>query len=285
MSCTCTSGGGNTGVPFCSTLQGVPHSLILVPKYKDDGTLNYIDLDSDTISASYIEGKINETNWQDRWYPLPFMENVETTREDSQTETPSSGNIYRIKQGVRSYSAELFQKSPTLLAKLEEWLCKDFGFYEVDNNGSIAGSLSKDGTKLYPRYVLKGSFDPKYQYTTDTSVPKVQIMFQYAPSVKDAEIGIITSDNTGDADLLTLNGLFDIKFKDEIATTDAISVDVVLEYGDAISPNKVEGLVVADFTVVNVTQAGATETVTVVEGDDGYTLTFDSAVSASDVKV
>lgn len=283
MSCTCTSGGGNTGVPFCSTKQGVPYSLILVPKYKEDGTLNSIDLANDTLNAAYFEGKINEANWQDRWYPLPYMENVETSREDSQNETANSGNVYRIKQGIRPFSAEIFEQSPTFLGKLEEWLCKDFGFFEVDNNGTLAGTLSADGTKLYPRYVLKGSFDPKYQMPTDTTVSKVTIMYQYAPSVKDSEIGLITSANQGDAEILTLNGLLDVEFRNAAATTSAITVDVVSSYGDAMTPNIIEGLVAADFTVINVTDSGATETVTVVESPDGtYTLTFDSAVVASD---
>ena len=281
MSCTCTSGGGNTGVPFCSSLQSVPYSHIIVPKYVNGGTLNYIDLVTDTLNPAFFEGKINEANWQDRWYPLPYMENVENVREDSLSETSNAGNIYRIKQGARQYTAQLFEKSPQFLGKLESWRCKEVGVFELDVNGTLAGTLSADGTKLYPRYVLKGSFDPTLTVATDTTVQKIQYKFQYAQNVEDSEIGIITSENLGGANLLDLNGLFDLKFLNTASTINAVTVDVVLDYGDVMSPNKVTGLSLADFTVYNNTDL-APEIVTVAEVDGSYTLTFDTPIVLSD---
>ena len=120
MSCNCNTAGGNTGVPFCSPLQGVMHSLIIVPKYKADGTLNAIDLESDTLDKAFFTTKINEPLDKDRWYPLPFMENVENTRAESLNETANSGNIYRIKQGARTLNGQFFKQPASIFSEIRK---------------------------------------------------------------------------------------------------------------------------------------------------------------------
>ena len=283
MACTCSTAGGNTGVPFCSPLQGVMHSLIIVPKYALDGSLNAIDLATDTLDNAYFEGKINETNPKDRWYPLPFMENVENTRAEALNETANSGNIYRIKQGARTLTGAFFKQSPQYLARLEKWLCIDFGVYEIDSNGALAGTLSADGTKLYPRYVLNGSLDPNYVYATDTTVGKNVLNFQYDESVMDSEIGLITAPSMGDANLLNLNGLFDIKFSvlTPSLTVTGFIASASLFYGDVLNPIAIEGLVIGDFTLFNVTQSSAVVLTSVTEGDAGaYDFEYPAVASA-----
>jgi len=284
MSCTCNTAGGNTGVPFCSPLQGVMHSLIIVPKYANDGTLNYIDLTADTLDQTYFEGKINEANQKDRWYPLPFMENVENAREESLNETANSGNIYRIKQGARTLTGSFFKQPAQYLARLEKWLCIDFGVYEIDNNGSLAGTLSADGTKLYPRYVLNGSLDPNYMVATDTTVSKNTIKFQYDEAVKDSQIGLITPESMGDADLLNLNGLFDVVYTNSAISTTGFTSKINLYYGDVLNPIKVEGLTDADFTLFNKTQSSAVTITSVTEATAGvYAFDFVAQTSSDEL--
>ena len=281
MACTCNTAGGNTGVPFCSPLQGVMHSLIIVPKYANDGTLNAIDLANDTLDQAYFTGKINEANEKDRWYPLPFMENVENTRAEALNETANSGNIYRIKQGVRTLTGAFFKQPAQYLARLEKWLCIDFGVYEIDSNGALAGTLSADGTKLYPRYVLNGSLDPNYMYATDTTVGKNTISFQYDENVMDSEIGLILPTSMDNADLLNLNGLFDVDYTVSNITTTGFNEAVTLLYGDVLNKIKVEGLTDADFTLFNVTTSSAVIITSVTEVTAGnYAFVIPSQASA-----
>lgn len=281
MACTCNTAGGNTGVPFCSPLQGVMHSLIIVPKYANDGTLNAIDLESDTLDQAYFTTKINEDNQKDRWYPLPFMENVENTRAEALNETANSGNIYRIKQGARTLTGAFFKQPAQYLARLEKWLCIDFGVYEIDNNGALAGTLSADGKKLYPRYVLNGSLDPNYVVATDTTVVKNTISFQYGEEVKDSEIGLILPESMENADLLNLNGLFDVQYKDSNITTSGLVSKISLFYGDVLNPIKVEGLTDADFELFNETQSSLVTITSLTEATAGvYTFAFSAQASA-----
>lgn len=287
MSCTCTTAGGNTGVPFCSPLQGVMHNLIIVPKYANDGTLNAIDLANDTLDAQYFTDKFNSANDMDRWYPLPFMENVENTRAEALNETANSGNIYRIKQGARTLTGAMFKSSPRFLSRLENWFCIDFGVYEVDNNGALAGTLSADGTKLYPRYVLNGSFDGNYNYATDTTVSKIVISLQYDDAVKDGQIGLITSENLGGADLLNVNGLLDVSINASNITTTGLDAEFNTIYGDATAPINIKGLVLADFDVFNVTQSSAVTLTSVTEGVDNglYAFVYPAQTSADQLRI
>lgn len=281
MACTCNTAGGNTGVPFCSPLQGVMHSLIIVPKYSNDGTLNAIDLESDTLDQAYFTTKINEDNQKDRWYPLPFMENVENVRAEALNETANSGNIYRIKQGARTLTGAFFKQPAQYLARLEKWLCIDFGVYEIDNNGALAGTLSADGTKLYPRYVLNGSLDPNYVVATDTTVVKNTISFQYGEEVRDSEIGLILPESMENADLLNLNGLFDVQYKDSNITTTGLVSKISLYYGDVLNPIRVEGLTDADFELFNETQSSSVTITSLTEATPGvYNFAFSSQASA-----
>lgn len=284
MSCTCNTAGGNTGVPFCSPLQGVMHNLIIVPKYGSDGSLNAIDLENDTLSEQYFIDKFNAPNGKDRFFPLPFMENVENTRAEALNETANSGNIYRIKQGTRTLTGAMFKQSPRFLEKLEKWLCIDFGVYEIDNTGALAGTLSADGKKLYPRYVLQGSFDGNYNYATDTTVQKIVISFQYDNAVKDSQIGLITAENLGGADLLNSNGLFDLHLKNESATATELTADFVLDYGDVLNPIKIEGLTSSEIAIYNETDGQAVVIDSATENPAGrYEVAYSSGVISGDV--
>lgn len=286
MACTCNTAGGNTGVPFCSPLQGVMHSLIIVPKYANDGTLNAIDLETDTLDQAYFTTKINEDNQKDRWYPLPFMENVENVRAEALNETANSGNIYRIKQGARTLTGAFFKQPAQYLARLEKWLCIDFGVYEIDNNGALAGTLSVDGTKLYPRYVLNGSLDPNYVVATDTTVVKNTISFQYGEEVRDSQIGLILPESMENADLLNLNGLFDVQYKNSNISTTGLVSAVSLYYGDVLNPIKVEGLTNVDFELFNETQSSLVTITSVTESSPGvYTFVFSAQASADSLRL
>lgn len=286
MACSCKVGGGNTGVPFCSTIQDVPYSVIIVPKYANDGSLNAIDLENDTLNQTYFDGKINAQNWQDRWFPLPAMENIETARAESLSETANSGNIYKIKDGVRSFTGYIFEQSAKLVDKLKEWECIEFGVYELDQAGQLAGQLSADGTKLYPRYVLKGSMDAILANATDSTVQKIMVSFNYAQSVKDGKIGIISASSLVDVDLLNLSGLLDVNIKLTNPSTTGVEAALTLDYGDVLNPIKVEGAVVADFVVFNKTQSTSVVVSGAVESPaGGYALSFAAQTSADVLQV
>ena len=134
--CNCNVGLSNTGRPGCVPLQSVTSKLIMVPLQDNQGNLNGIDL---SIALPTWSDLINEADSSKRWFPIPEFENVELAKADSQFEEANSGRMAFLRQGKRSFAGELWadDSTPTLLGKLQNNRCVDFGVYIVDVNGNL----------------------------------------------------------------------------------------------------------------------------------------------------
>lgn len=279
LGCNCNAGLANTGRPNCLPIQSVTSKLIMVPLYANDGTANYLDLTAQLPTWSDL---INEADASKRWFPLPNFENVELPKADSQFEEASSGRMVFLRQGKRSFSGELWAEdsSPTLLSKLQNNRCVDFGVYIVDVNGNLVGSKQKDG--LYPIPVDNPSFDPKYMFATDSTTSKIMVAFDFDRLFDEGTMYMITPTEAG-VNFNDLTGLIDVNFNNAVVTSNTLVADLALDYGTALSPIKFIGAVGGDFTI---TVNGAPSTFTgVSEGPDGtYTFGF-TATTGDDVVI
>ena len=274
LGCKCDSGLSNTGTPNCVTLQSVTSKLIMVPLEDATGTKNFIDLTSAPTVAS-ITALINQSDATKRWFPLPVFEKVELPKADSTFEEAPSGRKLFIKQGKRSFTGELWNGATQLLGKIQNNRCVEFGVYIVDVNGNLVGS--KDGTKLYPIPVDNQSFDAKMMFATDTTVQKIMIGFDFYRLFDESTMWMITSDELN-GDFNSFEGLLDVELSKVSSTVTTLVLDAVLDYGTALNPIKVLGLVSADFTLKNTTTGVAIPITGVVAGTgvnaNRYTLTF-----------
>ena len=270
LGCNCNMGLSNTGRPNCVPIQSVTSKMIMVPLKDSTGADNYIDLSSALPTWSTL---INEADASKRWFPLPVFENVELPKADSTFDEANSGRMVFIRQGKRSFSGELWAEdsSPTLLGKLQNNRCVDFGVYLIDVNGNLVGS--KVGEGLYPIPVDNPSFDPKLMFATDTTVQKIMVAFDFDRLFDESTMYMITPTEAG-VNFNTLEGLIDVNVTNAVKTTTTLTFDAVLDYGTALNPIKFIGAVSADFDLLNET-TGLAVTVTAVENTDGnYTLTF-----------
>jgi len=263
LGCNCNAGLANTGRPNCLPIQSVTSKLIMVPLYANDGTANYLDLTSPLPTWSDL---INEADASKRWFPLPTFENVELPKADSQFEEASSGRMVFLRQGKRSFSGELWAEdsSPTLLSKLQNNRCVDFGVYIVDVNGNLVGSKQNDG--LYPIPVDNPSFDPKYMFATDSTTSKIMVAFDFDRLFDEGTMYMITPTEAG-VNFNDLTGLIDVNFTTTSLTSTDLIADLALDYGTALNPIKFIGALAADFEMtINgvVTLLGG-----VTEGPDG----------------
>lgn len=280
LGCNCEAGLSNTGRPNCVPIQSVTSSLIMVPLYDNDGALNGIDLSSALPTWSSL---INEADSSKRWYPLPAFENVELPKADSQFEEANSGRKVFLRQGKRSFLGQLWEEdsSPQLLAKLQNNRCVDFGVYIVDINGNLVGS--KVGNFLYPIPVDNPSFDPKYMFATDSTASKIEVGFDFERLFDEGTMYMITPEEAG-VNFTSLKGLLDVNFSNASSSTTVFTSKVSLDYGTALNPIVVKGLLVADFSVYNVTDASAVSLASVTESPAGtYALTYSSAQTSADV--
>ncbi len=254
LGCNCDMGLSNTGLPACVPIQSVTSTLIMVPLKSSAGVDNAIDL---SVAVPTWATLVNQADESLRWFPLPQFENVELPKADSQFEEANSGRKAFLRQGVRSFSGELWadDSSPTLLSKLQNNRCVEFGVYIIDVNGNLVGS--KVGDKLFPIAVDNPSFDPKYMFATDSTISKIMVGFDFYRLFDEGTMYMITPEEAG-VNFNDLSGLIDVNFADftEVANT-SCTFNAEFDYGTAYNPIKLKGLVLADFALYNNTNSQA----------------------------
>jgi hypothetical protein len=269
LGCNCNSGLSNTGRPNCVPIQSVTSKLILVPLKANDGSLNAIDL---SAPIPVWNDLVNELDASKRWFPLPAFENVELAKADTTFEEANSGRMVFIRQGKRSFAGELWSEdsSPTLLGKMQNNRCVDFGVYIVDVNGNLVGS--KVNGFLFPIPVDNPSFDPKYMFATDTTTSKIMVAFDFDRLFDESTMYMVTPSEAG-INFNDLEGLVDVNAINTVETLTDITFDAVLDYGTAYNPIKFIGAVTADFQLSDA--GGVLTPISVVENVDGnYTLSY-----------
>jgi len=270
LGCNCENGLSNTGTPNCVPIQSVTSTMVMVAITANDGTLNGVDLNAPLPSFTAL---INEPDASKRWFPLPKFENVELPKADSQFEEASSGRMVFLRQGKRSFTGELWAEdsSPTLLGKMQNNRCVEFGVYIIDVNGNLVGS--QQGGFLRPIPVDNPSFNPTYTFATDATVSKIMVAFDFNRLFDESTMYMITPTEAG-INFNDLTGLIDVNFLNSIITSTSITFDAKLDYGTAINKILFKGAVSADFLLTNNTTV-ATVATTVVENSDGnYTVSF-----------
>lgn len=286
--CKCNSGARNTGSD-CTSNPSPYAKLIFMNKKKEDGSLNGIDFEAEAVDgvipASVIEAKLNDANPKDRWYPVGDFENVEDVRAEIVTQTFNSGNSVKIKDGIRSFTGLLLKKAPSYVGVLESFGCwSDLAVMFVDLDGNLVGE-SLDGNYLQGIKVDNNTLSAVYGKTTDTEVSAINLLFNYAQTVSDENLSMITADGLG-IDLKSISGLLDAEIAGTATTTSA-SIEVTVNYGSTINDKlKLTSLELGDFVILNATQGGASVTidsVDLINADQGqYVLNYSSGVATSD---
>lgn len=288
MVCKCTSGVGNTG-SSCTSNPSTSVLAILMNKHKQDGSINGIDFSADAVNGvipkAVIDAKINDPIEADRWRPVGYFENVEDVRAEFVAQTFNSGNSVKIKDGIRSFSALLLKKAPSYVGVLEGFGCQDdLAVMFVDIDGNLIGE-SYDGNVLQGIKVDQNTFSAVYGKTTDTEVSAIALSFNFAQTVQDENLSMITADGT-ESDMKGIRGLLDASVTGT-ATVSGADVKVVVEYGSTINDKlKLTSLEAGDFDVHNVTQSSAVtvDSVSLINAHKGeYLLTWSSGVSSADV--
>lgn len=283
MSCTCDVLIKNSGTPSCQALQDVTARLIMTPPKDSSGALNRIDLSSLPNNAA-IEALINQADDKARLYPFPTMENVTNERGDDVTEEFPSGRIKFIRNGVKTFTGELIGQGAVFAGQIDNYRCTDMYAYLVDAQGNLIGDVSRDDGYLYPIAIDNQSWSVKVVDTTDTTVAKVMLNFQWDLSVADADIGMLYASNfASDVNWLVYNGLLDlIGTVGASITTTTFSMNITNIFGSASSKQPVTGLLIGDFDLNELTPTpGAIAITSVTESSSGnYDFVIPAATSA-----
>lgn len=282
VTCSCSTQLGNTGTPDCKTLAKTTSMLIAVRKTADDGTANQIDVTA-TLNQAYFDALVQNSDASKRWYPIGELENVVQERAESITQSYDSGRTIKIQDGTKTFTSLKPEAEYTYLGKLKQFECQEFGVYIVDIDGNLKGEISADGAYLNPMNVASGTWDVRYSEATDTKANEIMINFQFAKSVNDEDLRMIVPSEMANVDLLDLDGLQDVNGSHSGAAATTVTSALTLDYGTAVTPVKVEGLVTANIPTVTNTSTLTTYAVSLVaEAPAGtYTITFATAPSGT----
>lgn len=282
-SCSCDVTLSNTGVPSCKPIADVAKKLIIVPLRDNSNNPNRIDVTSLPDNAGIID-LINEPDASKRYYPLPLIENVTNERGDPITEEFPSGKIAKIRDGVKTFSSEIINQDAQFAGQIEEFGCTDVGIFIVDAQGNLIGDGSNPAF-LAPIAVDKDTWDVRTLDTSDTTIAKVLLSFQWSQSVSDSDIRLLlASDFAADVNWLAYNGLIDLQGGTPTAiSTTGYTIPVATFAGSLANPVVAAGLAQADFEVFNKTQSSVVAITTLTESPAGtYSFTF-TAQSSADV--
>jgi len=271
---------GNLGRPNCVIEMRTMAFPIIVPRYQADGvTRNGIDVTSPTIGADVQALLSASLDPQSRIYPFPRVEEPTFERTETVYETAPSARKYKIEGlgGIYTLAFKTYAKDAVaaLLKEAEKFGCSDFDFYYVDVAGNLWGEL--EGDKLYGYMASAETFDAFMEFATDTTVQKMMVSWDLDSDVALACSMALTPEDLGyKATTLEAN----IAANQSLTAASATSiVDVVSTgFGSAASPDYVEGLLVGDFAVYNVTTSAAIAPDSITETTAGnYTIDVTTA--------
>lgn len=293
MANNCSCGGrlGNTGIDNCVIEFKTTSNFIITPTYDGDNNLNYIDLTTPATVGSDVLAKVQATtDALERLYPLPYAENITRDKSERLTETPASGNIYSIQDGVRVNHSEFFGKNAhfRFASELEKFGCTALSYYAVDIAGTMEGYLNdSEPTKFYPIPMMPNSFDLMYQYATDTTIQKLFLDFNMKRNFDETQIYYLTSADLGypATDLVGLVPCT-IETVSGTLTTTGITVDVLRPTQSALTKKPFVGLVLADFDLQDLTTPGTVTITGVTEIADGrYELTYSAVAGENEFEL
>ena len=276
--CNCDVTLSNTGTPNCAPIMGVGVKPIMVPLVADDGTENVITIATYTGTQVEWDARTENVDRSKRYYPLPEFKNVEDVKGDTIFESFNDTSNLFVQEGTRTYTGILPNETPNLLGNLKNAKCTKFGLFIVDDGGNLIGNISDDGLSLEPIPVDQNTWNPILIKTTDTTVQKIQLSFEFSRFAKDEDLRVIKSSDSA-INLLDLDGLIDLiaTFANEALT--GVEASITYDRGEA-AKIPFGDVVFGEWTLFNKDTQLAVTVLTGPEAPEAtYTLTWASEPS------
>lgn len=259
--CKCANGLGNTGLPSSDNSRiKIPVGMFRMNTYNSVGVKNRVAGGTGPISQVYLDGRLNDPDPTQRWYPIMDITSVATTRSEDVTVSLSNGVKEFIKEGIRSFPFEI-GGGATMAGQLKQGRCTEFSFFLVDECNKLIG-MDLGDTYLTPIRAAKGTFSVGYNFASDSPAREaIPITFDWHAKEKDENLAFLESD----ADLADARGLLDISSTVSSISTTGFTVKLFDKYGPVGDKGVLTGLLVGDFALHNVTDNLAVTITSVTE--------------------
>lgn len=268
----------------CSSLMEVEKFEIWVPQYDSTGAANKISKADAKTLAAWV-AKINAAGSQNKYYPLPFLDNIVDERADDTLETLESGTIINTKQGDRDFEGYFIQEPNCILSEVDKWKkAGSWGKFVVDKAGNIIGKFcATDADYLYPILVDYKSLQARLVKPTYTTSMKHRIAYRYAQVEKDADLRVLPVEEL-DFDPLTeptFRGLINVESVYSAISGTGFTASLTDCNGCPIT-----GLVAGDFTLAESPSGSSVVITSVTESADGvYDFVIPSQTSGTVLKL
>jgi hypothetical protein len=257
IDCTCNNTLENTGRPGCPSVMEIAKKYIAVPLIDSTGAVNKI-LKSG-INKAALQAKIDAVNPLDRYFPFADVENVEDLRDDPVIQEFNSGKIITVRDGARTVTNFIPLGTAQELGKYKSYGCSKFGMFIIDKGGNfIFRQDPADPLNAYPITVDNDTYHAMMVKATDAEIQMIMLRWQWKESQKDQDLRLIESSNL-DFTSDDLNGLFDVDAIDPATGLPGFTAITTTTFTGAMKDTSfetdVEGLVLGDFTLAEVSPA------------------------------
>ena len=285
MANCCSLTVANTGFG-CTPIMEVVEKFIEVSYFKNDGTINEIDL-TDTFNLAYFTALVNDADETLRWYPLPFVKNMVDERADSDFESFDDKTRIERQVGIRSVKTIITTLgnnagavSPQMVGKINDKKCKVSGLFGITKSKQLVGEMINDGF-LAPIRIDNGSLSAILVKTGSGAITqKINLGFDWHIDVQDERLRTLEADEMT-TDISLINGLLDVTSTYSAIGQTSFKATLKTIFGTVLNPVLVEGLVAGDMALYNITDSGNVAITTAVEAPDGtYTISYASQTVA-----
>lgn len=294
-----------TGRPIAGGLSGTDKLTgkylypVFVPLVGSTGALNKI-AEGATLDSTYITGKFNETEKEDRWYPFPRITSLafaETTDDKEDLDGIQFNTGSETKGQITYVHAAKSGQSFLKNAYKSTMDCSgEMGVFWVTNFGHVVGVNGGDGA-LYPIPLEQDTLSAQLMESTDGATQKIIVGMQYSETVNEGCFDYIDKCNI-EYSALKWFALAprQVVFR-EVSNAAQTTITARFNYINSGFGSKapVNGLLAADLsyddgtttaTVYNVTDSASVAVTSLVQDaveQDKYVITMAAAQTASDV--
>ena len=290
MANCCSLTVANTGFG-CTPIMEVVEKFIEVSYFKEDGTINEIDL-TDTFNLAYFTNLVNDADETLRWYPLPFVKNMVDERADSDFESFDDKTRIERQVGIRSVKTIITTLgnnagavSPQMVGKINDKKCKVSGLFGITKSKQLVGEMINDGF-LAPIRIDNGSLSAILVKTGSGAITqKINLGFDWHIDVQDERLRTLEADEMT-TDISLINGLLDVTSTYSAIGQTSFKATLKTIFGTVLNPVLVEGLVAGDMALYNITDSANVAITTAVEAPDGtYTISYASQTVADELRL
>ena len=285
--CTCDNGISSLFVGGCQGIVDITDRIIFFEKYDNNGGRNLLDVSTNPIPASVINGLFKNADASKRFHITPSVLNPTWVENEANNQTFDGGEIEKLSDGTTVMTLMVTNVTPQEAGKYKRLECGENDVMIVTQTGQLIAYASLADVTAGNAYGL-----PVQNITvlstpmkTNASVSNVMITITFKKSMSVGNIVTIAPSEIE----LDMTEYFEPKGAtlavSGAPTTTEVVVTAVTDYYGISGSTPIVGLVVADFIVTNLPSTPVVPS-SVDESPDGtYTITYAAQTPADDMTV